>query len=180
MKRQCAYCKKNTIIKRFCLSCRRKIPSGFSLKQSDDVIVAEIQRNERSKAIFKGNTGIGCLKFDTENHIFHIDNVYYRVGELAVYSFYSSEPRFKFGLFGNYTTVADVYFSYTPIGQERRIRRVLYAAPCKYENTGKAVYVEPPLSMQNAENVFKTMINDEYDYVLRAIEVAKATGSMKK
>jgi hypothetical protein len=167
-------------MRRFCLSCRRKIPSGFSLTQNDEIVIAEIERNEKVKAIFKSNTGIGNLSFDTENHLFHIDNAYYRVTELAGYSFYSSEPRIKFGLFGNYTTVADVYFSYTPIGQERRIRRVLLAAPCKYENTGTTLYIEPPLSMLNAEIVFKTMINDEYEYLVRAINVAKAAGSGEK
>lgn len=174
---QCAYCKKNTLLQRFCFSCRRKIPSGFSLNQKDELIIAEIERNEKVKAVFKGNIGIGKLRFDTENHIFHIDNAYYCVSDLAGYSFYSGEPRFKFGLFGNYTTVADVYFSYTPIGQERRIRMVLPAAPCKYENTGKTVCIEPPLSMQNADNIFKAMINDEYEYVLQSINIANAASN---
>lgn len=180
MRKPCAYCKKNTIMRRFCLSCRRKIPSGFSLKQSDEAVIVEIERNEKVKSVFKSNTGIGNLRFDTENHIFHIDNAYYRVEEIEGYSFYSGEPRIKFGLFGNYTTVADVYFSYTPIGQKRRIRRVLLAAPCKYENKGKSIYIEPPLSMLNAEIVFKTMINDEYEYLVRAINIAKAAESGKK
>lgn len=180
IRNQCACCKRFTVMRRFCFSCRRKIPSGFSLNQNDEIIVAEIRRNEQVKAVFKSNTGIGNLRFDTENHIFHIDNAYYRVTDLAGYSFYSSEPRFKFGMFGNVTTVADVYFSYTPIGQERRIRRVLLAAPCKYENTGKSVVVEPPLCMQNAENVFKSMINDEYEYIIRAIGLAQAVERNKQ
>ena len=174
LRNTCAYCGKRLLIKnKVCFSCKRKIPSGFSLKASKEEIVNEINRNEALKAIFKKTTSIGSLYFDTDKNLFHIDNGYFNVNELASYSFYPSEPRYNYGLFGHFKVVTDIYFSYTLIGQERRVRCIKKAEYCRYENTGKSVCVDPPISMQMANHTFKDMIDREYDKVIKAIELAK-------
>ena len=171
----CAYCgKRISTRKKVCFSCKRKIPSGFSLKASREEIAEEIKRNERTKAIFKRTTRIGLLSFDTEKSLFNIDNGYFNVSELSSYSFYPSEPRYNYGLFGNFKIVVDIYFSYTLIGQERRIRCIKRGEHCRYENTSYSVCVDPPASMQMANHIIKDMIDKEYDKVIKAIELAKS------
>ena len=165
----CICCEKPTVFHRLCFSCRRKVPSGYSLKNTDEDIVATIRYNEQTKSEFKQTTCIGTLFLDTENNIFHIDNGFYRIRHLTGYSFYSGEPRFKYGLFGNFSVVADVYFSFTIMGQERRIRRIKTAVPCKYENTGTAVSVEPPACMQMAKHTFADMLERELQLIDREV-----------
>lgn len=170
----CFCCGKDTILKRFCFSCRSQIPSGLSLNYDDDTLAAEIKKNATNREAYKRTTGIGNLGFDTENNIFHIDNAYYKVYELAGYSFYMGEPRFHHGMFGYLEVRADIYFSFTPIGQERRIRKVKAAVPCRYYNSGVSVSVEPPTCMIAADDTFKRMIANEHEYLLRSIALQKA------
>lgn len=173
-KYQCIFCQKPTLLRKLCFSCRQKVPSGYSFHNSDEDLISVIKCNEQAKAEFRQTTSIGTLRLDTENGIFHIDNGYYRIRQLTGYSFYNSEPRFKYGLFGRFSVVSDVYFSFTIIGQERRIRRIKLAVPCKYENTGTAVSVEPPACMQMAKHTFADMLEKEMQQIERELRFMKS------
>lgn len=174
-KSPCIYCEKLTILHKLCLSCRGKVPSGYSLKHSNDELCTAIVLNEQAHKAFRQTMSVGTLSIDTENRIFHIDNGYYYVRYLSGYSFYSSEPRFKYGLFGRTSVVADVYFSFTMLGQEQRIRRIKLAVPCKYTNNGTSVSVEPPACMQYAKVTFSDMLEREVQLIERTIRTAKAS-----
>lgn len=167
--RYCKVCGKKTIFKHFCIRCRSMIPSGFNKHQDPEIITNEIKRNLRMKEMFNSSKRVGSLYLDTEKNMFHIDNAYYNVSELEGYSFYSGEPRLK----TNNIYVADVYFTYTPIGQSRRVRMIMSAARCKYECTGAKVYIEPPACMILAREQFNDMILREREYLLSQLAVAQ-------
>lgn len=159
----------------FCHKCRKKIPSGFDRRQSPDIIMAEIRRNEALKKIFKPDIKLGRLGVDAINKIFHVDNGYYRISDLVAFSFYSSEPRFTYG-FTRSKVWEDVYFAFVLNGvtpdvprQERRVRR-LCTVPCRYENTSRYIYIEPPLAMLNMKQLFVQMITDEK---IRLLDILK-------
>lgn len=165
---KCLICGKFSLIHKYCRSCRKKIPSGFKGNLLETV--AEINRNMDIKRQFHKTTGIGKLDFDTDNNFFYIDRGYFSVGDLEAYSFYSSEARYQWGLFGHKEVHADVYFSYTLKGQERRIRK-LKTSICKYESTGRAVYIDPPLDMMNAKMIMRDMIKNEYNRMVDRISI---------
>ena len=146
------------------------MPSGFHLKTStDEQVIAAVKSNIENKTMFQRTTGLGKLGFDTENNIFHIDNAYYKVYQLEGYSFYTSEPRLD-----NIGAVADVYFSYTPIGEERRVRRIKSSARCHYERNSTAITVEPPPCMMIARQQFQSMIEVERDRIMQTIQLETA------
>ncbi len=155
---------------RVCRKCKKRIPSGYNIKYKEDYdIVNEVKRNEKRKEQFQVTKTLGKLEFDTENHLFHIDNSYYSVLDVSAFSFYTGEPRYKYGLFGRFDMRADIYFTFTPIEQERRIRCVKRAEHCKYYNNGEIVSVEPPANMQIMNETFRQMIDDEYYVITRQL-----------
>lgn len=163
---KCINCGGQSVVGLFCHKCRRKIPSGFDRRQSPDIIMSEIRRNEALKKIFKADVKLGRLSVDTINRVFHVDNGYYRVSDLVAFNFYSSEPRFTYG-FTRSKVWEDIYFAFVLNGvtpdfprQERRVRR-LCTVPCRYENTSRYIYIEPPLKMLNMKQLFAQMITDE-------------------
>ena len=167
--RYCKVCGKKTIFKHFCIKCKSMIPSGYNRHQDPEIVAEEIKRNLKAKEIFKSSKRVGSLYLDTEKNMFHIGNAYYNVNELEGYSFYSGEPRAK----NSYTYVADVYFTYTPIGENRRVRMIMSAAHCKYECTGAKVYIEPPACMILAREQFNDMVLREREYLLTQLAVAQ-------
>lgn len=173
--RYCKVCGKKTIFKHFCMKCKSMIPSGFNRHQEPEILTEEIKRNLRMKEMFNSSKRVGRLYLDTEKNMFHIDNAYYNVNELEGYSFYSGEPRLK----TSNIYVADVYFTYTPMGQSRRVRMIMSAARCKYECTGNKVYIEPPACMIMAREQFQDMIVRERDYLLTQLAIAQMQGKQQ-
>lgn len=151
----------------------------MSMHYDDDTIIAAIKTNESNREEYKRTAGIGSLGFDTEKNIFHIDNAYYKVYQLEGYSIYMGEPRYHHGFFGHIDVRVDIYFSYTPIGQQRRIRKVKSAVPCRYYNSGTSITVEPPVCMITANDTFKRMIESEHEFLMREIALQRAFNSAK-
>ena len=162
----CVCCNKPTLLKGFCASCRRKIPSGFNVtgnvptQERYRILLEEIERNERAKAMFQKTISLGVLQLDTCNNMFHIDNAYYKVSDVTEFSFYSGEPRYQHGLFGVYQVYSDIYFAYRIKGRARCVRR-LKTAQLHIEQTDSSLWVDPPIEMLNIKANFIQMIEDE-------------------
>ena len=141
------------------------IPSGFtvtgnvSTKERYASIIAEIERNEKAKAVFQKTTGLGALELDTCNKMFHIDNAYFMIKDLTEYSFYAGEPRYQYGLFGNYEVFTDVYFAYRIRKRSRCIRK-LKTVPVHFEQTDTRLCIDPPMAMLAINATFKQLVDE--------------------
>lgn len=156
--KSCINCGKEILLGLLCRACRKKIPSGFSLKSKPDELLAEIKRNEKVRSKFHADMTLGKLQVDTVNRLFHIDNGYYRILDLEGFNFYTGEPRFSYGI--TRKVWEDIYFAFTLRGQQRRVRRLL-TVPCPYQKSSRIIRIEPPLSMMNMKQLFQQMQADE-------------------
>ena len=138
-----------------------------------DSLLAEIRRNENLKEIFYADISLGKLQVDSERKLFHIDNGYFRVSDLAKYSIYAGEPRNSRG--DGDKVWEDIYFSFTLRdgnyeNQERRVRMIA-TLPCFHQIIDGNRVVEPPIEMENMKKLFAEMIDEERERLMQLEEM---------